>query len=89
MGNGPLELKLLKLGKLKSSRACGGGGWCDEGSWGSFSSCLGFPTLLVGCLPTNEALMEEGDRFLDKSFSPTLFFGVGGPFFFYSFGGWD
>ena len=60
---------------MKSSRACGGGGWSDEGSWGLFSSCLGFPTSLVRCLPTEKALIEERDRILGKSLSPILFLG--------------
>ena len=60
---------------MKSSRAYGRDGWSDEGSWGLFSSCLGFPTSLVRCLPTEKALIEEGDRILGKSLSPTLFLG--------------
>ena len=60
---------------MKSSRAYGRDGWSDEGSWGLFSSCLGFPTSLVRCLPTEKALIEERDRILGKSLSPTLFLG--------------
>ena len=39
-----------------------------QGQLGAFSSCMGFPTSLVGRLPIDKALMKEGDRFQGKSF---------------------
>ena len=63
-----------------------------QGQLGAFSSCMGFPTSLVGRLPIDKALMKEGDRFQGKSQGKSFGGGggVGALFFFYSFfGGWD